>query len=370
MDINDFNQGVRRGLMRNWVYNEHANHGFIRREFHEGHALDMHDLGRLDNPQPAIVIGSGPSLDHIAPLLPQWQGAIFASPSHMRILDAVGRHPEYLVALDSSTDVAEKLSGIEYHRTMLITHPSIDPGVLEMWGKRPKRYFLMQENGEWSDVLPLAYPWIHSRIPNMGCVANSCIYMAHGLGYDPIFLAGVEFAFTDGKESFTRPIKKGNGWYRPGVQEEVDESKSWVFRENGVLTSSTNVFYKSILLANWKMFGMHLVTMAPGIVTELPFADPETVVKAQGQMNPEQGYLSQDEISKRADAYTIPRGMRAMGENGNAEGLEMAGMVESTIKSLAASLKANNKIFSRWKRQDDGTWTRKEPTAAKEKAPD
>ena len=360
MDIHRFNQNVRRGLMANWVYNAAENRHLIADEFRSGKDLDLRGLGTLSSPQPAIVVGSGPSLDQIAPMLPMWKGAIFCSPSHVHILDAVHRHPEYLVAIDSSSDVAQKMSGVEYYKTLLITHPSIDPQVLTAWGNRQKRYFLMKENGEWSDTLPIAYPWIESRIPNFGCVANTCIFIAHSLGYSPIFLAGVEFAFNDGVESFSRPNRIGSNWYKPEEPKKVDASKPWFTTENGVITSNTNIFYKSVFMANWKMFGMKLVTMAPGILKEVPYADPETVIKAQGQMDPDQPYLSQERIAEMVDAYTIPHGMYAHAENGQAGGLEMASLMVEQAKQTSELFKIQHKAAKRWKELPDGSWERKE----------
>jgi len=353
MDVSQFNAGVRQNLIRNWAWNAVVNHSRIRKEFEEGRDLSATTL-QVNKGVPAIVIGSGPSLDKVAPYLRGWQGAIFCSPSHVRILDRYECRPSFVVALDTSNDVAEKLRGPVYSDTTLLTHPSMDPDVFEFW-KWSKRYFLMVENGEWSDLQPYMYPWIDAPLPNSGCVVNNSIHIATMLGYSPIFLMGVDMGFPAGIKAATNFRYRGAYAYWPVAPSTVDP-KDELPQENGIPTTHTQLFYKAILLANWKLLRSFLISCSDGILTEIPYAEPLEVLKKQGQ-----GYgglkTTDKQIDTIVDSYTIPRGMYSVRGPHGPMGNELAGQIQEQIRQMEGVLEERKRVFAKWRHGEDG-WAR------------
>lgn len=362
MNLHSFNGGVKTNLIRNWAWNAHINHPRILAEYRSP-ARHEYDLDRVQKVQgaPAIVIGSGQSLDEALPYLHGWRGAVFASPSHAKILDHAGRLPEWLVAIDTSCDVPDKLDGPEYARTTLITHPSIDPGVLEMW-QWDKKYFLMEDTGEWSDLQSYVFPWIKVRLVNEGCVMNTCISLAWLMGYDPIFLMGADFGFANNKIQGMRMKKRGKYLYWPDPPQESGPPKEIMMEEHGVQTTPTNLFYKNILLANWKMQSVgpgktHIINCSPnGILRELPTAEPKAVIEQQGQGFIE-SYPSPRKIAEIVDAYTVPNGMYARIEAGRGAGMEMAQEAEDSVAGMEAQIAQKKEVLSRWTKTGE-EWSR------------
>ena len=109
----------------NAAYNSSANWGKISALAMSGEDVCLSTLPRVQG-IPALVLGSGPTLDEAAPFLNQWPGVIFSGPSQVRICDKWKRQPDFVVAVDSSPVVAEQLKGPLYsHETSLVPTSSI-----------------------------------------------------------------------------------------------------------------------------------------------------------------------------------------------------------------------------------------------------
>ena len=134
MNTYEFNKSVKSAWEPNWLANCIDNAPTIREKMLSGRWKDFGDLPRPIENTPAIIAGNGPSLDKFSPIVHKWQGgALFSTCSLVHLWDACHRHPDYIVALDTSYDVRKKLSGVEFHRTTLLAHPSVDPEALKNW---------------------------------------------------------------------------------------------------------------------------------------------------------------------------------------------------------------------------------------------
>lgn len=112
-------------------------------------------------------------------------------------MDASKRPMEFMLALDTSTRVAEQLGeNIEYPFTTMITHPSMCREVLEKWIWK-RHYFRMYEpdSAFLETLYSTLFPFIHSRVMNSGSVVNNLIIIANGLGFNPIYLVGVDYGY-------------------------------------------------------------------------------------------------------------------------------------------------------------------------------
>jgi hypothetical protein len=77
----------------------------------------------LTERKPALIIGSGPSLDTALPLLKDWKGATFCSTSHASSLIYYGHEPSHMIAYDINTRPFEQewVDTWEGRKTVMVT---------------------------------------------------------------------------------------------------------------------------------------------------------------------------------------------------------------------------------------------------------
>lgn len=358
------NISVLESWIRNWTYNAAANFQRITKECQE---QDM-DFSTLPQGRgPAVVLGSGPSLEKAItgprPALSRWMGTVFFSPSHFVALDAMGRfaipYPlrSYMVAVDTGLGNVEKMIGPPQVAT-LITTPCVDPEMLEAW-HGPKKYFLMDEQ-RILDIQLTLFPYIKTTILNATSVSTESVVIADMLGYSPIFLVGCDFGFPNEEYRFGGYKYEGRFHHSKLPVARIDTSSPNFFQEEGVWTRHSEVWSKIALLCKWKQNRAHIIDCSNGILREFPKMDFEDVVNNQDvkeakgleflriKMVPPR--LSAKEIDERVDAYTVPRGYWADAERiWSAETSERE-RVDHEVR--AQNTKNNNKG---WKREGD-TW--------------
>lgn len=358
----EFNKNVRNYWIRNWAYNAFENYEYIKKEFEDGRVHCLSKIPRVKD-VPAIIVGSGYSLEEALPILRFWKGALFSSPSTARILDHWAADPTFIMAVDTSEDVAEKLRGPEYTDTALLTHPCSDPKTIRAW-KGEKYYFRMNElEGEFiPNVLGLVYPWIKASLLNAGCFANTAIMVAHTMGFSPIYLVGVDFGFPideTGKprERFRDVDLKAKYVYKWKPIMYADTSKNEMVEDCGIWTTETNLFYKRALMGIYKHYLPNLISCSKGILRELPFVPAEEVINHQG-LGFDQFLLSTEQIDELVDSYLIPRGQYAFRKEGNILGMETVEGMEETIVASEDRLNKMKHTRKLWKMKD-GVWERK-----------
>jgi len=208
------------------VYNSGRNLHTILEAEKEGRA---HDIGRVPKVRrlPAFVLGSGPSVDEVMPLLKDWNGGIFCSPSHARTLVYYDAPPTHIVALDPFCSWNE-MKGVDWskYNTKLVVQPGVIPELLEKWPNEILLYrqylgnhdtFYAREQNQMychrkfanedlrqrvNRVTEFA-PIIPTEITVFACSPPMEMFAAEVLGYGNIFLSGCDFAFSYGKSRFT-----------------------------------------------------------------------------------------------------------------------------------------------------------------------
>jgi hypothetical protein len=308
------NKGILAAWLPIWVRNAFENYDHIMNEAKSQH-MCISSLGKVKD-RPAVIVGSGPSLDKTAPLLKDWKGAVFACGSNALIPTRWGHQPEYICVFDGGDTLYPKLMGYDWKGSMLLCHPSISPLILKSW-KWEKRYYLMVHYGiQWFDeIQPLAYgdymrfqwqtpPCIMRGIANAGCTSNNAIQLANYLGYGPLFLIGVDLGYPEGKERCTRWVFQDNQWKDIGPDSYNDRKLHKA--DNGVLTTEEQIEYKSAMMAVYKWDKPQLFDCSEGIITELPKLNFQEVVEKNGQGFAE-FYRTDKEIERICDDYENSR---------------------------------------------------------------
>ena len=147
---------------------------------------------------PALIIGSGSSLNELMPRIKEWKGAIFCSTSQASTLIHYGIHPTYMIILDPRMCPQDEFAADDWGDTDIIGHVSIPFVAIERWLRRAKGniYFgrIMEPTYDWySHHLGQGYSMIrHIMLPMIDSTASE-IGFATWLGYGPIFLAGIDY---------------------------------------------------------------------------------------------------------------------------------------------------------------------------------
>ncbi len=207
MQIERYNLGVRDFWQPNWVWNAAHNCDYLQTLYEKiGPHLDMargiprSGIGPDGNPIPAVILGSGPSFDKALPYLRGFPGPIFGSPSQAMVMDALKRPLDYMIALDTTTRVLDQIhDNIQFHGTVLLTHPSMCPELFTQKWKQPWNMHLFRmhepDNSFLETMYNALFPYVTARVVNSGCVANNMILIANAMGFSPIYLVGVDFGY-------------------------------------------------------------------------------------------------------------------------------------------------------------------------------
>ena len=265
-ELNDRNLAER---TKQYAYNECVNWPRIAAEASK-HPMSVSSLPALWK-TPALIVGSGPTLDDAIPHFNQFNGVIFCSISQINILEKWGIAPDFVVALDSADDAADIL--LDEHSNLsssiLLTFPGISPRILERWPSRVRYFRLI------GDPLDEArFPWIDTQFPMLGSVNNTEVIIANFFHCDPIVLAGVDYCFPGGRTRAQDYRRRGPYIFEPKLLQYAET-------EEGKTTSSEEqLFYANILLAFWKAFKMNLVQVGDrGAMEEIPRISVEDLAR-------------------------------------------------------------------------------------------
>lgn len=335
------NSGVLRSWFNRWVWASYANYDHIEKEIvrdKKNYSLLKHH--KKHNGEPAIIIGAGLSLEKLIPLLEDWKGVIFAPESMASTLKYYGHQPEYICLFDANQTAWDVwLKGYNWKGSTLITHPSVDPKVIEKW-KWDKIYYIMMHFARlhgmpetkaktvmeveqevkqqllgfdfFENILPAVYSYIGASILNAGCVVNNAIEVANFMGYGPLFLSGVDYGFKDWVYRYPGMMKVGGRWKKEDLHivEHEEDGKTIVdsigreiiISDNGIPTTDENSEYKLALMSVYKLDRPQLFDCSDGIITELPKADIKEVVEKNGK-GFENRFRTDEEIVRCSNAY-------------------------------------------------------------------
>ena len=261
-----------------WLINAVENYEVIKKRMKEGTLESLGELTNVHKDRPAVVIGSGPTLEMCLPYLKDFiaktNAVVYCGMSNIGILIENTIIPDYMCVYDCRDYPDDARFGIAGLKEVLaeiplITMPEISRKMIEFW---PGKIYMFMRGTAARDhhiythylmeFLPLIYvrnPFIEKKLKlglfNIGCVANIEAVASAQLGADPIYLVGVNYGYPDQKLHANPSVKTAEGWGKSDYQqkrEDLEEVLSRkVYSDGGTLTDYTNVMYKLALLTIW-----------------------------------------------------------------------------------------------------------------------
>jgi len=290
---------------------------------------------------PAMLVGSGPSLDEAGPYLKDWKGQIFCSTSQARTLLYYGHAPEFIVAYDVRTQWDE-LAGIDwkkYPTSGLCVHPGMSIDVISKWVETGNPLYFyrqtLQDDQFRQEILPLAFPFIRSQVMMGGCTLTTQLSMMTQMGYSAGFLVGVDFGGSRFTEYKLKGTKSGEEWV--GNPAPVPDPERAVQSITGVQSDAMQIFYKRQLFVIQRMDRSVLIscsTPGKGTINELPWAPIRKVIEQQGE-GFEVLYPSRVVIERICDVYLAQAGKYCVEVQGTPIWLEQVDPMDAIPKLLA-----------------------------------
>jgi len=284
-----------KGLRRNTVKYIKARNG-----------SDVYDTANvLKEKKPALIIGSGPSLDDAMPYIKDWKGGTFCSSSQASTLIHFGCDPTYLVAYDINT-TPEEFKWVDTWKgrdTVLITHPGMFPATIDNWHGR-RMYFKSMDTSNFffTNVLPVAYgDVIPSHMFLFSCSVSAQMSLAHALGYGPLFFVGCDF-LADRFHKWRYDHEKKE-WVCDYSGYQNATTHKAVTSKLGKVSDPLQIFYKRSTLCVWRIDHSQCIqTSQKGIIEEMPYVPIEEVMKNQG-LGFEDRLLTNQQIDDATERY-------------------------------------------------------------------
>lgn len=286
---------------------------------------------------PAIVIGSGSTLDGVVDRLKDWKGAIVCSTSHGTTLVHYGAFPTYMSCLDPRVAPDPEMDVPEggWDKTCYLAHVSAPKAYFEAWFRQTNQpaYLLriLEPTVPWyTRHLIWAYPWVKVGMLPFIDSTSSEISLAARLGYDPIYCIGVDY----GGPRFRQWVWKGGEWATTSAsgvqpiqdvfidikgQRRPDVPFNVVLGAGGLQTDQSMLYsIRGMLISAFMKIMDHrkpvrIYQMSrPSNVTEFPFVSFDEVLEKQGaapEWEPDfrNSVAEKIEVSlAKSDTYLIP----------------------------------------------------------------
>ena len=358
-DLLDYNNSVRQSWIHIWTHNAGENYARIKELFQERDC----NVGNLPKEPgvPALVLGSGPSLDDWGPWIKEWKGAIFCSTSQLAWCEYHGVTPTYVFLIDADPHMVYLMEESSFNTHVpLITHPQVPKGVFDAW-KGPVWLYRMYDPGDEfsAKYFPMMYGWMNETtnwklahyVLNAGNVFNNMLSVAAALEYGPLFMAGYDLGYPGKQWRFTNYQKKEGEWETipdPGIPEgrPVQEAA------NGVLHDRLTIYYKYSFMIMYGIASPRVISTCRGAIGEVPYMTPEEAVECKG--NPPEGVIHTPwEAYVIAQEYLKPRGIYVFKGYQRRKG---AGMSILNKKDLKGWKGLWYRIWWRFKRLDTYRW--------------
>lgn len=186
-----FNAEVYSSWIERWATNAAANYPVIKG------SMGVAFLKNCAKDVPAVVVGIGPSLDDCIPDLKRAarHAVIIATDAALRPLARHGIHPDLVVNFDARDEQQTMWETLDTSRYVLLANSVTSPHTINAWKGSAMFFNMLQSDDEFcSNILPSIYPYL-GQLPNMGTVGNGAIFLAKGMGCNPILTVGMDLCY-------------------------------------------------------------------------------------------------------------------------------------------------------------------------------
>jgi len=283
------------------------------------------DLKDLEDTQkgPAVILGSGPGLDEVLPMLKDWKGGLICSSSHAQTLARFGVRPTHIVYSDVRCNW-EEIDKVppgwweDAPGTVQAAYPGTHPDLISKWPQK-SYYYLPRDPAiplYWS-IWPTAYDFIKMALLPFACSPAAELGIGRAIGYNPIFMLGHNFGFTrDGDGGLPARYRfrgwhwEAGEWVQEGITAPPPESQPIVMSENGYPSTAMNLFYKRAMFCVARLEchrdePMQLISATPhSTISEVPYIAPEEMIASGGQI-PETMRRTNEEQMLACERYLV-----------------------------------------------------------------
>ena len=275
---------------------------FGRRDGWGQNLLQYHNVEK----GPAIVCGSGPSLDYFYKNIAEnWEGGLVTSTSQYSTFRYYGgKKVDYMVGFDWKDTPAKYAAETHtYDHTKFCVMPVQSPELIQAWKGRRVYFRVFDPYVRWhSEVLPIAYGDVAPvHILPFSCSIAAELQIAKYVGYDPIYTFGCDLGPVGLKtyQNQAHWVDKKWVWSDPKDISRDSMSDHW-----GLLHKN---YAEAVVSCLW-LDANNVIDCSMGLLNDpLPTASGDDVIKQQGK-GFEHLYATPDEIRARLTPWMVGRG--------------------------------------------------------------
>ena len=295
--VGESNAQYAAGALKRETLNCFYNHPLILHDYATGRGKTVQPGQSLG---PALIVGSGPTLDDAHDLIRGWKGQIFCSTSQGVTMLALGKRDFHMIAVDVKTESDELMPLDEWQGkgVKLITHPGMDPEIIQAW-RWEKRYFriIVHQMALYTEVQPIAYPMITTTMYVYGCAVASQITTAAMMGYNPLFLVGCDFGYPRGQSRFRQYNKVNGEWVLGDAAPMKYMIHPKVVYRNGCAGDHFQAYYKQTAFNVWRLSLSDIFVVGnEGGIYEAPKVTREELAQNQGDVPRDRWISNKDKI--------------------------------------------------------------------------
>jgi hypothetical protein len=275
--------------------------------------------GKIVDPKgPAIITGSGPSLDSLDGVIDKWGGAVFCSMGNqVSTVVKYGGKPTHILNFDSQLAMDEVVDLPIKKDVKILTHPGIHPEVNAYFKNNQMYWYRVYTPNDpgVSKLVRVAYDFIHPTHFPFSCAISGQTAFAHYMGYDPLIFVGCDYAFTETQARFTEWTCKKKGrklqWSvnQPRTPEEDSKNVPLMQTKMGKLTHYIHQFYAKTTMGVYWLDGPNIIDCSDGLLNGLlPKHRIQDVVASQGRSIPETDLMTQDQIREHIGPWLAKKG--------------------------------------------------------------
>lgn len=246
-EIDRRNEKILAGWEHIWAQNTAVNYTKKTEKKLFGADSQLNNLWRKHAGRPALVTGSGPSLEvSLEKLGGRFPGVVICTNSNLSACLRWGLRPDYVHIFDGKYK-PDRLEGVPIEGLEMIGCTSLHPEILEWWAGQGRVWlFNMFDPQSFFFQKIIWYYFQCDALPTSGSVAPNALRLAAYLGCNPIIFAGLDLGFTYGKYRVGQYRFENGRWEPKKDKVDISINKQPLAFEAGCPTwKQTGILYKT-----------------------------------------------------------------------------------------------------------------------------